>query len=140
MVYAERALRVDDLKRRYGEKLVTSSAANNWTVKKALYIATGYDFFAYRENSRGELIEMTGYVSGACDKVLKSYFEALMPIHVSERGRPLPAKVSISGIKIDIASDGVPSHFGGQTVSLEYDKDRSSQACYMSHTFRRKTD
>ncbi len=140
MVYSERPLRVDDLKRRYGEKVVYQVAPRNWAVQKPLQLGTVFDFFAYQENEQGDLVEMTGFVMGPCDKVLRSYFQTLFPIQVAERGKVLPARVSSSGVKIELAtgSDSPMPYFGGQSIGLDYDKDRPSQSCTLTHTFRRK--
>ena len=47
-------------------------------------------------NEQGDLVEMTGFVMGPCDKVLRSYFQTLFPIQVAERGKMLPARVPYS--------------------------------------------
>jgi len=141
LVYSDRPLRVDDLKRKYGEKVVFQVAPKNWAVEKPLQLGTVFDFVAYQENEQGDLVEMTGFVMGPCDKVLRSYFQTLFPIQVSERGKALPARVSTSGVKIELVagSDSPMPYFGGQSIGLDYDKDRPSQSCTMTHTFRRKT-
>jgi hypothetical protein len=141
MVYGSRILKPEDLKRTYGDAAVHQVVHKVWAVQKRLQLTVLFDFFTYDENDQGELVKMTGFLIGPCDKVLESYFQAAMPLLIAERGRPLPARVSALSIKIEPPDD--PSlplpYFGGQTVELSFDKDRTAQSCTLTHTFRRKT-
>ena len=141
MVYGNRILKSEDLKRTYGDAAVNQVVHKVWAVQKRLQLTVLFDFFTYDENDQGELVKMTGFLIGPCDKVLESYFQEAMPLLIAERGKPLPARVSALSIKIEPPSDPNLSlpYFGGQTVELSFDKDRIAQSCTLTHTFRRKT-
>lgn len=141
LVYGNRILKSDDLKRTYGDATVHQVVNKVWVVQKRLQLTVLFDFFTYDENDKGELVKMTGFLIGPCDKVLESYFQAAMPLLVAERGKPLPARVSALNIKIEPPDDPKLSlpYFGGQTVELSFDKDRIAQSCTLTHTLRRKT-
>jgi hypothetical protein len=141
MVYGNRALKAEDLKRAYGDAVVHQVINKVWAVEKRLQLTVMFDFFTYDENDHGELVKMTGFLIGPCEKVLESYFQAAMPLLMAEKGRPLPARVSALSIKIEPPDDHslLLPHFGGQTVELSFDKDRTAQSCTLTHSFRRKT-
>ncbi len=132
-------LRSDDLKRTYGEAAVRRVDNQTWVVDKRLTLIVVYDFFTYTENAQGDLMEMTGYVMGSCDKALDSFLKASLPMQHGAKGRPLAASMSGFGFKVESDSEpgGMP-HYGGQTLNLIFDRVDSRSPCNFNYTLRRK--
>jgi hypothetical protein len=140
LVYAETPITVETLKRTYGESVVTKVGPGLWVVDKRLRLGEWFDSFSYKENERGEMVEMTGFAMGKCESVLQTYFQTLAPIQNGQRGRPLQTTAYSDSVRIDVPA--TPDHpiarFGGQSVGLSFDKRHPSAPCMMTWTFKRK--